>query len=54
MNAGIAHIKFWMEIAVVLGARGVRYVPGDGEPSLETIRTSGQAFRDLFDFAVQV
>ncbi len=51
-NAGIAHIKFWMEIAVVLGARGVRYVPGDGEPSPETIRTSGQAFRDLFDFAV--
>ena len=51
-NAGIAHIKFWMEIAVVLGARGVRYVPGDGEPTPETIRTSGQAFRDLFDFAV--
>ena len=50
-NAGIAHIKFWMEIAVVLGARGVRYVPGDGEPTPETIRGSGEAFRELFDFA---
>ena len=49
--AGIAHIKFWMEIAVELGARGVRYVPGDGEPSPETIRSSGEAFRELFDFA---
>ena len=53
-NAGIAHIKFWMEIAVELGARGVRYVPGDGEPSPETIRSSGEAFRELFDFAVDL
>ncbi|MCY3778805.1 MAG: TIM barrel protein [Chloroflexi bacterium] len=53
-NAGIAHIKFWMEIAVQLGARGVRYVPGDGEPTSETIRSSGEAFRELFDFAVDL
>lgn len=50
-QAGIAHIKFWMEIAVELGARGVRYVPGDGEPTPETIRASGEAFRELCDFA---
>ncbi len=50
--AGVAHIKRWMEIAVELGATGVRYVPGDGEPSPETIRASGEAFRELFDFAV--
>ncbi|MCY4020352.1 MAG: TIM barrel protein [Chloroflexi bacterium] len=53
-SAGIAHIKFWMEIAVELGARGVRYVPGDGEPTPETIRASGEAFRELFDFAVNL
>lgn len=53
-NAGIAHIKFWMEIAVELGARGVRYVPGDGEPNPETIRASGEAFRELFDFAANL
>ncbi len=53
-NAGIAHIKFWMEIAVALGARGVRYVPGDGEPTPETIRASGEAFRELFDFAADL
>ena len=53
-NAGIAHIKFWMEIAVELGARGVRYVPGDGEPTPERIRASGEAFRELFDFAVDL
>ncbi len=52
--AGVAHIKRWMEIAVELGARGVRYVPGDGEPSPETIRASGEAFRELFDFAVDL
>ncbi len=50
-EAGIAHIKRWMEIAVELGATGVRYVPGDGEPTPETIRASGEAFRELFDFA---
>ena len=53
-GAGVAHIKRWMEIAVELGARGVRYVPGDGEPSPEMIRSSGHAFRELFDFAVQL
>lgn len=53
-NAGIAHIKFWMEIAVTLGARGVRYVPGDSEPTPERIRASGEAFRELFDFAADL
>jgi sugar phosphate isomerase/epimerase len=52
--AGVTHIKRWMEIAVELGARGVRYVPGDGEPRPETIRASGEAFRELFDFAVNL
>lgn len=53
-NAGTAHIKFWMEIAVELGARGVRYVPGDSEPTPERIRASGEAFRELYDFAVDL
>lgn len=50
--AGIEHIKRWMDIAVELGATGVRYVPGDGEPTPETIRASGEAFRELADYAV--
>ncbi len=53
-ETGIAHIKGWMEIALELGARGVRYVPGDGEPTPETIRASGEAFRELFDYAVDL
>ena len=52
--AGVEHIKRWMDIAVELGARGVRYVPGDGEPTPETIRASGDAFRELFDYAVDL
>lgn len=52
-GAGIAHIKRWMEIAVNLGATGVRYVPGDSEPSPETIRASAAAFRELADYAVE-
>ena len=52
--AGVTHIKRWMEIAVDLGARGVRYVPGDGEPTPATICTTGEAFRELFDFAVDL
>ena len=51
-DAGITHIKFWMDVAVELGATGVRYVPGDGEPMPETIRASGEAFRELADYAV--
>lgn len=51
---GIAHIKHWMDIAVELGARGVRYVPGDGDATPATIRASGEAFRELFDHAVQL
>lgn len=52
-GAGIAHIKRWMEIAVELRARGVRYVPGDSEPSPETIRASAEAFRELADYAIE-
>ena len=48
---GIRHIKRWMDVAVELGATGVRYVPGDGEPMPETIRASGEAFRELADYA---
>ena len=51
--AGIAHIKRWMEIAVELGARGVRYVPGDSEATPATIRASAEAFRELADYAVE-
>lgn len=53
-DAGIKHIKRWMEIAVELGARGVRYVPGDSEATPATIRASAEAFRELFDFATQL
>ena len=52
-NAGIKHIKRWMDIAVELGATGVRYVPGDSQPTLESIRASGEAFRELADYAVE-
>ena len=51
--AGIAHIKRWMEIAVELGATGVRYVPGDSEATPATIRASAEAFRELADYAVE-
>lgn len=50
-NADMAMTKRWMEIATELGARGVRYVPGDSEPSPETIRLSADAFRELADYA---
>ena len=53
-EAGIAHIKRWMNIAVELGARGVRYVPGDSEPTLTTIRASAEAFRELADCAADL
>ena len=51
--AGIRHIKRWMDIACVLGATGVRYVPGDSEPTPESIRFSAEAFRDLADYAFE-
>ena len=51
-DAGIKHIKRWMDIACELGARGVRYVPGDSEPTPATIRASAEAFRELADYAV--
>ncbi len=52
-SAGIEHIKRWMDIAVELGARGVRYVPGDSEPTPESIHASGEAFRELADYALE-
>ena len=52
-GAGIKHIKRWMDLACELGATGVRYVPGDSQPTAETIRLSGEAFRELFDYAVE-
>ena len=51
-SAGIEHTMFWIEIACELGASGVRYVPGDSEPTPETIRKTAVAFRELYDFAV--
>jgi hypothetical protein len=52
-SASIALTKRWMEIAAELGSSGVRYVPGDTKPSPETIRESGEAFRELYDYCVQ-
>lgn len=51
-SAGIAHTKFWIEVAAELGATGVRYVPGDSEPTPETMRATAAAFRELYDIAV--
>ena len=50
----IRRTKRWMEVASELGATGIRYVPGDSEPTSETIRFSGEAFRELADYAVQL
>ena len=51
-SAGVAHTKFWIEVAAELGASGVRYVPGDSQPTPESMRSTAAAFRELFDFAV--
>ena len=51
--ASVKHIKRWMDIACALGATGVRYVPGDSEPTPESIRFSAEAFRDLADYAFE-
>ena len=51
-SAGVAHTKFWIEVAAELGATGVRYVPGDSESTPETMRATAAAFRELYDFAV--
>lgn len=51
-SASIALTKRWMEIAAELGSSGVRYVPGDSKPTPETIRASGEAFRELYDYCV--
>ena len=51
-SAGVAHTKFWIEVAAELGASGVRYVPGDSVSTPETIRATAAAFRELYDFAV--
>ena len=52
-SAGIKHTKLWIEVARELGASGVRYVPGDSEPTPETMRECATAFREIFDFAVE-
>ena len=52
-SAGIEHTRFWIEIACELGASGVRYVPGDNEPTPETMSSTAAAFRELFDFALK-
>lgn len=51
-SASIALTKRWMEIAAELGSTGVRYVPGDSKPTPETVRASGEAFRELYDYCV--
>lgn len=51
-SASIALTKRWIEIAAELGSSGVRYVPGDSPPSPETIRASGAAFQELYDYSV--
>ena len=51
-SAGIALTKRWMEIAAELGSSGVRYVPGDSQPTRETINQSGHAFRELYDYGI--
>ena len=51
--ASIALTKRWMEIAAELGSSGVRYVPGDSKPTPETIRASGEAFQELYDYCLQ-
>ena len=50
-SASIRLTKRWMEIAGELGALGVRYVPGDSEPSRDTMRWSADALRQLADYA---
>lgn len=52
-SASIALTKRWMEIGAELGSTGVRYVPGDSKPTPETIRKSGEAFRELYDYCVE-
>ena len=49
-----AHIKRWMEIAVRVRRDRCAVCPGDSEPTPDTIRASGEAFRELFDYAVQL
>ena len=48
----IALTKRWMQIAAELGASGVRYVPGDSQPTPEAIRQCGEDFRELYDYGV--
>ncbi len=50
--ASIALTKRWMEIAAELGSSGVRYVPGDSQPTPATITRSGEAFQELYDYGV--
>ena len=52
-SASIKLTKRWMEIAAELGSTGVRYVPGHTKSTPQTIRASGEAFRELYDYSVQ-
>ena len=52
-SAGIEHTRFFIEVAAELGASGVRYVPGDSNPTPETMQATAAAFRELFDFAAE-
>jgi hypothetical protein len=52
-RASIEHTKFWIDVAAQLGASGVRYVPGDSEPTPETMRSTAAVFRELYDFAAR-
>lgn len=52
-SASIALTKRWMEIAAELGSTGVRYVPGDSKPNRENTSACGEAFRELYDYALR-
>lgn len=52
-DADMAMAKRWIEIAREVGAIGVRYVPGDSEPSPGTMQLAGKAFHELADYAIQ-
>ena len=50
----VRRAKRWMEVATELGARGIRYVPGDSDPTPDVIRHSAESFRELADYAVEL
>lgn len=53
-SRSLAMSKRWMEIAAELGSSGIRYVPGESQPTPETIRLSGEALRELAAYALQL